>query len=186
MSRDIYRGGLTMTRAEGEAMDESHPARRGIDFLQQALTVIREAGPDVYRATSTLSPGGSVGNHLRHCIDFYRCFLDGLAVGRVDYSRRRRDPAVEQDLTAATAAVRAITAELAELREGDRDRPIEVREDEPYGRSTVARELQFLSSHTVHHMALIAVLLRAAGFDPGPEFGVAPSTLRHRRSAARL
>jgi hypothetical protein len=47
--------------------------------------------------------------------------------------------------------------------------------------STVARELQFLLSHTVHHYALIALILRLQGFEPGEEFGVAPSTLAHWR-----
>ncbi|MBP6670575.1 MAG: hypothetical protein KA180_14065, partial [Gemmatimonadales bacterium] len=46
--------------------------------------------------------------------------------------------------------------------------------------SSVKRELQFLVSHTVHHYALIKELLRREGFDPGAEFGVAPSTLQAR------
>jgi hypothetical protein len=48
-------------------------------------------------------------------------------------------------------------------------------------RSTVARELQFLLSHTIHHYALIALVLRLQGFTTGEEFGVNPSTLRHWR-----
>jgi hypothetical protein len=52
----------------------------------------------------------------------------------------------------------------------------------PWSRSTAARELQFLVSHTVHHYALIAFILRANGIDPGADFGVAPSTLAHRKS----
>jgi hypothetical protein len=49
------------------------------------------------------------------------------------------------------------------------------------------RELQFLLSHTVHHYALMALILRLQGFNPAAEFGVAPSTLQHweRAAAAR-
>jgi hypothetical protein len=36
----------------------------------------------------------------------------------------------------------------------------------------------------VHHYALIGALLRVQGVDPGAEFGVAPSTLEHRRQLA--
>jgi hypothetical protein len=43
----------------------------------------------------------------------------------------------------------------------------------------VARELQFLQSHTVHHYAVIHLMLLQQGIRPDPEFGVAPSTLRH-------
>ena len=43
------------------------------------------------------------------------------------------------------------------------------------------RELLFLISHTVHHFALIAFMLRSFGIEPGDKFGVAPSTLRYRQ-----
>jgi hypothetical protein len=48
--------------------------------------------------------------------------------------------------------------------------------------STVTRELQVLSSHTVHHFALIALTLRAHGVQIEPDFGTTPSTLRYRAS----
>ena len=51
------------------------------------------------------------------------------------------------------------------------------------------RELQFLVSHTIHHYALIGVLLAAEGFDVSlefPEFGVAPSTLTHWKETGSL
>ena len=49
--------------------------------------------------------------------------------------------------------------------------------------SSVGRELQFLVSHTVHHYALIRLLLEDHGIYAGEEFGVAPSTLAHQRAA---
>ena len=71
------------------------------------------------------------------------------------------------------------------------DAPVEIRlesglgdEAEQWSRSTVRRELQFLLSHTIHHFALIGLLLHQQGIDPGPDFGVAPSTLRHWREQA--
>jgi hypothetical protein len=50
--------------------------------------------------------------------------------------------------------------------------------------SSVGRELQALLGHTVHHYAIIALLLRVEGIEPGEEFGVAPSTLAHWRAAS--
>jgi len=46
-------------------------------------------------------------------------------------------------------------------------------------RSSISRELQALSSHTIHHFALIAVTLRLHGFEVDPEFGMSPSTLQY-------
>jgi uncharacterized damage-inducible protein DinB len=38
------------------------------------------------------------------------------------------------------------------------------------------RELAFVINHTIHHQALIAVLLAWHGIEVAPRFGVAPST----------
>ena len=52
---------------------------------------------------------------------------------------------------------------------------------DPFLMSSVGRELLTLSTHTIHHFALIAITLRAHGVAVDPDFGVAPSTLRHRQ-----
>jgi hypothetical protein len=49
---------------------------------------------------------------------------------------------------------------------------------EKFMESSISRGLQVLSSHTIHHFALIAMTLRAHGIEMDPEFGTAPSTLR--------
>ena len=48
--------------------------------------------------------------------------------------------------------------------------------------SSISRELQVLSSHTVHHFALIAMTLRMHGVEIDSDFGMAPSTLRYLAS----
>ncbi len=58
---------------------------------------------------------------------------------------------------------------------------VDAADESSWATSSVERELQFLRSHTVHHFALIAVILRLSGLEPGEEFGVAPSTLRYRK-----
>ena len=46
--------------------------------------------------------------------------------------------------------------------------------------SSIGRELQALSSHTIHHFALMAMTLQALGFQLDRDFGMAPSTLRYQ------
>jgi hypothetical protein len=62
------------------------------------------------------------------------------------------------------------------------DHLLEVRVENGDGHltSSVGRELQALSSHTIHHFALIAVTLRLHGIQVDPIFGTSPSTLRYR------
>ena len=126
-----------------------------------------------------------VGPHLRHILDFYGRFLDTLESevdGRIDYDNRIRDTRIETSLDHAKSALRNTIDRLHSLSSDPArlERALEIRSDgSPWIQSNTERELQSLVSHTVHHYALIAVALRAAGVDPGTEFGVAPSTLRH-------
>jgi hypothetical protein len=53
---------------------------------------------------------------------------------------------------------------------------------EGFMESSISRELQVLSSHTVHHFALIAITLRVHGVEIDSDFGMAPSTLRYLAS----
>jgi uncharacterized damage-inducible protein DinB len=51
-------------------------------------------------------------------------------------------------------------------------------------RTTLARELAFVVQHTVHHCALIAVLLEWQGYRVPYGFGLAASTQRARALAS--
>lgn len=155
-------------------------------FLRQGLELLSCLDADLYAARD----GGRspIGAHLRHCVDYYRCLLAGLDSGRVDYDARQRDPVLESDPRAAGDALREIAGRVAAIAPEDFTRVLEVKVDAPdecpyaWNRSTLGRELRFLVSHTVHHYALIAIMLRERGVDPGDDFGVAPSTLEYRRS----
>jgi hypothetical protein len=66
------------------------------------------------------------------------------------------------------------------------DTPIQIKNDDGghrdaasvFSPSTIGRELQFLASHTVHHFAIMAMILRLQDIHPPADFGIAPSTLR--------
>jgi len=47
--------------------------------------------------------------------------------------------------------------------------------------SSMGRELQFLLGHTVHHSALIVMIIDGIGLSIPDGFGIAPSTLRHNQ-----
>ena len=53
--------------------------------------------------------------------------------------------------------------------------------DDQWAPSTIVRELQFLLSHTVHHFALISTMNSINNVATPENFGIAPSTLVHRR-----
>jgi uncharacterized damage-inducible protein DinB len=133
---------------------------------------------------------GAVGAHVRHVLDHYESFLHGLASGRVDYDRRERERELERDPELARERLETCALRLEALERSELDRPLVVRTETAPGRSregasSLGRELQFLASHTVHHYALIAVLVRLWGVAPDDDFGVAPSTLAYEQGASR-
>jgi uncharacterized damage-inducible protein DinB len=166
-------------------------ARQNIHFLEQGLGLLA-AVSDGQFSDQGLFGQASAGAHLRHVLDAYRCFLLGLDSGLVDYDARERDRRIETDRDFAAGAIAEVIDRLANLPEPVLERDLRVQVDTAaweqgknlWTRSTAARELQFLLSHTVHHYALIALILRGHGHDPGAEFGVAPSTLEYRKTTA--
>lgn len=132
---------------------------------------------------------GGVGAQLRHVVVFADELANGARIGRVDYDARARDLAWECDGAAIARALGRAARRLATLAALDEDAPLAVRQDEPgargcarggFTRSSVGRELRALASHTVHHLAVVELLLHAQGVAGAPSrgLGIAPSTPR--------
>ena len=155
-------------------------------YLRQGIALLERLPPGVYAATAR--PGWApVGSQFRHVLDHYLAFLDGWAAGRVDYDARQRDRAVETDPARALRVMRWVAGELERIHIEDGDRIVLVQMDSggsdgvpDWRPSTVGRELQFLVSHTVHHFALIKLLLAELGVETDADLGTAPSTLAWR------
>jgi uncharacterized damage-inducible protein DinB len=156
-------------------MSDCHSWTRALaHLLEQGAELAEGLEPEALACVSALAPGGSVGAHLRHVADYVAAFLRDLEGGAVDYDRRERDELTEREPARARARLGA----------RDPARALRVRAEacllgEAWQPSSVARELGMLLSHTVHHYALIAMLLRARGLEPPADLGVAPSTRAH-------
>ena len=158
-----------------------------LGLLEQGVLLLEELDDALYALPEPALGLAGVGAHLRHCVDFYRRFLDGLEDRRVDYDRRQRDARLETDRGYALERLRELVVELRARAGQLPDAALSVKSDSPDSRplwtaSSVERELLALFSHTIHHYALMAVVLRKNGHPPRESFGVAPSTLRHWRS----
>ena len=180
----------TSTAAEPHAAQrDGLIAAQNVVVLEQGLEIFARLDSALFTSTPEGLTASAVGGHFRHIHDYYRCFLRDVESGRIDYDQRERDPRFEVDLEHAAAEFRATAAALSGLRDGDAELMVKMDAVDggpiDWSRSTVARELRFLISHTIHHYALIAMILKVQGFDCGQGFGVAPSTLEYweRRAA---
>lgn len=177
--------------------------------IDQGLRLLRGLDDDEYVRVDAHGIRCAIGPHVRHVVDHYECLLRGLRAGAIDYDARRRSPTLEVDRGAAIAALEAIARALPELvptgtGEDRMDGRIEASADAPtdlavhvrlragaHGEvdlgvhpSSLTRELHSLHLHTIHHYAMIAMILRARGLACETELGVAPATLGHRRAGA--
>ncbi len=158
--------------------------------LRQLVNFLEHIDPLVYATDDHL--GGSIGGHIRHIIEHYDRLLDDGPGGRVDYSARQRDQSLEVDLHKALGRIKSLLERLQPERLTAPLTRILILNTEPSPGvtdtaqiiSTIGRELMFLASHTVHHMAVIALLARARGAEVKPEFGIADSTLLYRAEQA--
>ena len=166
---------------------QDHLVQRNLHALQQALALLEKMDDTTYREPPPEFGPHRVGGHLRHILEFYECFLDGIRTRQIDYDARKRDESIETNRRVAMAKIRAIIQRLENTPALGEDFVIWVRMEDstdgevsdPFLPSSAARELQVLSSHTVHHLALIAMTLAAHGKPVDRDFGMAPSTLRY-------
>lgn len=156
-----------------------------IGLIGQGVDLVASLDPEVYRRNTHAHFTSGVGRHFRHVLDFYERMLMGRD-SVIDYESRRRDERIEVDPDFAIRAGRTICGALREI---DAPSPVRVRTEcrdadgvAVEADSTVERELAMLASHTVHHYAIIALILRIQAVSVPENFGVAPSTLRYLAS----
>jgi hypothetical protein len=163
--------------------------RANTGWLRQAIRLVAALNDTVYAdSPAGLSPH-KAGSHMRHILDFYDSFLAGVESGAIDYDARDRDRQTERDRLHAMARMHGIIGRLEAMRIHPLGEALVVRMEDaedgpglnPWMRSSVTRELQTLSSHTIHHFALIALTLKAHGVAVDPDFGMAPATLRYAK-----
>jgi hypothetical protein len=179
------RGERGIQGSDGGISVASDPLQDNIALLRQGTALIERLEGGIYAGLGD-PPGRGIGAHLRHVLDHYQAFLAGFQGDVIDYDARQRGGAVESDRQEGLRRMAEVEGGLERIEAADRDRLVRVREDaaddsglEDSSASSVRRELQFLQSHTVHHWAIVSLLLAKRGIAVPENFGLAPSTLRY-------
>jgi len=160
------------------------PARALARCLIELSTVIERTSDLDYVAKPPGGVSGSIGAHVRHCLDHVHAVLDRMPDGTMSYDHRRRHPMLEECRHVAVTALEAAVERLEQVTTRAQDAPVvlETQVDREGGRvqvvSSMARELVFVLQHTIHHQALVALLLAGRGVPVPLTFGYAPSTPR--------
>jgi hypothetical protein len=163
-----------------------------LSILNQLEHVVTNISEDDFTMPSKVLSNSTVGQHVRHTLEFFMCLQQGFESGLVNYDKRGHDKLIESDKFIALAAIQKIknfishqkTDQLLKLDVG-----YERNSDECVTINTnYFRELTYNIEHAVHHMAIMKIGIReVASYISMPvDFGVAISTIRHKEAVQVL
>lgn len=153
------------------------------ECLHELATLLEATADADYAWQHPSGVSGTVGAHVRHCLDHVHAVLERVTDDRLTYDHRQRATRSEQDRGYAIEqlhhAVRALSDSGGQL---EHHLTLDVQVDRDGTTvsvgSSFGRELAFVLQHTIHHQALIALLLADRGAPVPHTFGYAPTTPR--------
>jgi uncharacterized damage-inducible protein DinB len=153
-----------------------------LDGQLERLRHVLSTLPAAAYAASPSPVSGSVGAHVRHCLDHVRALTSLVDSDELCYDSRLRGTRVEQEVSAAVDEIDTLRSSLQALENLPLDRYVHLESLADRDGSTLkvtstyGRELAFVIQHTIHHAAIISVLLDQIGVAVPLGFGHAPST----------
>ena len=172
-----------------DAKEKPHAALRGcLETLARCQMIIRKSPRGLFSGEDGFDH--ALGPHFRHCLEHVTCFLNGIEKRVIEYDGRAREEVLERDSDAFLEALdkarlgiealdpHTLNAEVTIVQTPSLDSPpIRLQ-------STIERELVFLSSHTIHHIALIKHICEGSGVDLPEGTGLAFSSAVYQQSIA--
>lgn len=146
---------------------------------------------EVYSSPLDILSGSSIGQHMRHIVEFYTCLLSQQQGQIINYDLRARNQLIEEYPKSCALAIDEILAQLDEFASDFEAKPLRFENcnfDPDMGINQIAtsfsRELAYCLDHCIHHQYFIKIGLVSLelGHYLHEEFGIAPSTLMYRKS----
>lgn len=153
--------------------------------LTQLQRVLAQLNNEEYARPLQILSNASIGQHTRHIIEFFHALNTSYDEGVVNYDKRKRNPLLEAHTDLAQREL-ALLVETAWMEDKDvqligKYSTEEIPESSV--RSTYHREIVYTLEHAIHHMAMIRIGVNESTTVRVPlDFGVAASTVQHRRS----
>ena len=157
-------------------------------YMNQVAAAVCKMSDKEY--TGLIEPLGNatIGQHVRHIIELFEELQNGYESGMVCYDNRKRDYAIETDKLLAIERLQQICVTAAKA---DKALVLKCSYSTEDGvdlcvNSNYNRELIYNIEHAVHHMALLRVGIQHISTIQLPrDFGIAVSTLRHKKVCAQ-
>lgn len=160
-----------------------------VQKLNEINHLLEKLPSDLYSLPKELLSNSTVGEHIRHILEFYTCLVSGTQKGNICYDDRKRDRLIETDISYAMNTIAYLILFLGNIK-CDQSLSTEVNystapEEKSAVQSSLYRELAYVLDHAVHHLAIIKIGLHGDDIQMDSNFGLAPSTIRFRNSCAQ-
>ena len=146
---------------------------------------------EFYSSPLDILSGSSIGQHMRHIVEFYTCLLSQQQGQVINYDLRTRNQLIEEYPKSCALAIGDILAQLDDFASDFESKPLRFKNcnletDMEFSGVTTSfkRELVYCLDHCIHHQYFIKIGLISLklGHYIHEDFGIAPSTLMHRKS----
>ena len=160
------------------------------DILNQLSNLVNQISEKDYSKPVSSLNGSTIGQHIRHTVEFFMCLKQGVKIGSINYDKRAHDKQIETDKFSAMSALSQIHEFLNEMVYNPQlilEVSYNLNNDKGIAVNTnYYRELIYNIEHAVHHMAIIKIGIKeVAPYISLPhEFGVAASTIRYQETVA--
>lgn len=150
--------------------------------LSQLENILIQINDTEYTQAIEILNGQTIGKHVRHIVEFFQCLL--IADDVVCFDNRKREVLIENSTIYTLDRIKSIKQKIEFL---DFNQPIILRQlitdDVIEVQSTIGRELIYCIDHSIHHFAIIKMVLRSdfPYISISEDFGIAYSTLNYTK-----
>ncbi|NCO62411.1 MAG: DinB family protein [Flavobacteriales bacterium] len=159
--------------------------------LNEIKHVLLKLTNEQYTFPSSTLFGATIGQHVRHILEFYQSVFNGLESKLINYDNRERNLLIETNTQIAIQLIDDICDKLKQntkdanfILEGnfcaEEGKQLQIN-------TSFLRELGYCLEHSIHHQALIKVGLLEVNCINfiDDTFGLAPATIRHRKQCVQ-
>lgn len=158
------------------------------NILSQLTDVVNQLSEQDFCKPVSALGNSTLGQHLRHTLEFFICLEKGFANGIINYDKRAHDKLIETDKFIALSVISKV-GEFVSTQQSDKALKLEAaydldKEEFVTIETNYLRELVYNIEHAVHHMAIMKIGIREAApyVKLSPDFGIAASTIRYQEA----
>jgi hypothetical protein len=160
------------------------------NILTQLTNLVNQISEQDFTKPVDSLGNSTIGQHLRHTLEFFICLEQGFESGLINYDKRAHDKLIESDKFIALSTLNKINDFILGQ---STNKPLKLeagydlhKEEFVTIETNFLRELIYNIEHAVHHMAIMKIGIReiAPLITLPHDFGIAASTIRYQESVS--